>query len=65
LENYFTSNYFIETLNIPENKVSEYVKYCYINFELDKLVTANNYDKITQILEEQAPIYLSKIQKNE
>lgn len=65
LENYFTSNYFIETLNIPENKVSEYVKYCYINFELDKLVTANNYDKITQILEEQTPIYLSKIQKNE
>ena len=65
LENYFTPNYFIETLNIPENKVSEYVKYCYINFELDKLVTANNYDKITQILEEQAPIYLSKIQKNE
>ena len=32
LENYFTSNYFIETLNIPENKVTDYVQYCYANF---------------------------------
>ena len=28
LENYFTSNYFIESLNIPENKVTDYVRYC-------------------------------------
>ncbi|WP_313304671.1 hypothetical protein [Empedobacter sp.] len=63
LENYFTPNYFIETLNIPENKVSEYVKYCYINFELEKLVKENKYDKITEILEEQAPKYLEMIKK--
>ncbi|WP_291051371.1 MULTISPECIES: hypothetical protein [unclassified Empedobacter] len=63
LENYFTSNYFIESLNIPENKVIDYVRYCYINFELDKLVKANNYDKITQILEEQAPKYLEMVKK--
>ncbi|WP_413533384.1 hypothetical protein [Empedobacter brevis] len=63
LENYFTKNYFIESLNIPENKVSDYVKYCYVNFDLEKLQKGNNYDKITQILEEQAPKYLEMIKK--
>ncbi|MDM1063504.1 hypothetical protein HXZ62_13180 [Empedobacter falsenii] len=63
LENYFTSNYFIETLNIPENKVTDYVQYCYANFELEKLVKENKYDKITEILEEQAPKYLEMIKK--
>ncbi|HAR74335.1 MAG TPA: hypothetical protein DCR77_13150 [Flavobacteriaceae bacterium] len=63
LENYFTSNCFIETLNIPENKVTDYVRYCYANFELEKLVKENKYDKITEILEEQAPKYLEMIKK--
>ena len=63
LENYFTSNYFIETLNIPENKVTDYVRYCYANFELEKLVKENKYDKITEILKEQAPKYLELIKK--
>lgn len=63
LENYFTKNYFIETLNIPENKVSDYVTYCYVNFGLEKLVKENNYDKITEILEDQASKYLEIIKK--
>lgn len=63
LENYFTKNYFIETLNIPENKVSDYVTYCYVNFGLEKLVKENNYDKITDILEDQASKYLEMIKK--
>ncbi|MDM1547796.1 hypothetical protein HX096_07970 [Empedobacter falsenii] len=63
LENYFTSNYFIESLNIPENKVTDYVRYCYANFELEKLVKENKYDKITEVLEEQAPKYLEMIKK--
>lgn len=63
VENYFTKNYFVESLNIPENKVSDYVTYCYTNFELEKLVKGNNYDKITEILEEQAPKYLEMIKK--
>ncbi|MDH2207339.1 hypothetical protein N5J53_10060 [Empedobacter sp. GD03644] len=63
LENYFTINYFIESLNIPENKVTDYVRYCYANFELEKLVKENKYDKITEILEEQAPKYLEMIKK--
>ncbi|MBW1617937.1 hypothetical protein [Empedobacter falsenii] len=63
LENYFTSNYFIETLNIPENKVTDYVRYCYANFELEKLVKENKYDKITETLEEQAPKYMEMIKK--
>lgn len=63
LENYFTKNFFIESLDIPENKVSDYVTYCYANFELEKLVKENNYDKITEILEEQAPKYLEMIKK--
>ena len=63
VENYFTTNYFVESLNIPENKVSDFVTYCYENFELEKLVKENNYDKITQIFEDNAPKYLEMIKK--
>lgn len=63
LENHFTSNYFIDTLNIPENKVTDYVRYCYTNFGLEKLVKENDYDKITEILEGQASKYLEMIKK--
>ena len=61
LERYFTKNYFIESLNIPEHKVTEYLTYCYTVFDFEQLVKANDYDKISSILEEQAPIYLSKL----
>ena len=63
VENYFTTNYFVESLNIPENKVSDFVTYCYANFELEKLIKENNYDKITQIFEDNAPKYLEMIKK--
>ena len=65
IENYFTTIYFVESLNIPENKVNDFVSYCYSNFEIDKLVKQKKYDKITEILENEAPIYLSKITSNE
>ena len=61
LENYFTKTYFVESLNIPENKVSDYVTYCYHNFGLEKLIKENKYDKITEILEDQASKYLEMI----
>ena len=38
LENYFTKNYFIENLHIPESKVNDFVTYCYANFELEILI---------------------------
>ncbi len=63
LEDYFTTNYFIEVLNIPANKVNDYVTYCYANFNLEKLIKQNDYDKILTILEEQAPIYLEMIKR--
>ena len=63
LENYFTKTYFVESLNIPENKVSDYVTYCYHNFGLEKLVKENKYDKITEILEDQAFKYLEMIKQ--
>ena len=63
LENYFTKNYFIENLHIPESKVNDFVTYCYANFELEKLIKENNYDKITQVLEDQAPKYLEMLSK--
>lgn len=63
LENYFTKTYFVESLNIPENKVSDYVTYCYHNFGLEKLVKENKYDKITEILEDQASKYLEMIKQ--
>ncbi|MFV0146716.1 hypothetical protein OBK08_01825 [Empedobacter falsenii] len=63
LENYFTKTYFVESLHIPESKVSDYVTYCYHNFGLEKLVKENKYDKITEILEDQASKYLEMIKQ--
>lgn len=63
VENYFTTNYFIESLNIPENKVNDFVNYCYSNFEIEKLVKQNKYDKITEIFENEAPKYIKMITK--
>jgi hypothetical protein len=63
LENYFTRNYFIDNLEIPDYKVTDFVTYCYTNFELEKLVKENAYEKITKVFEDQAPKYLEMIKK--
>ena len=63
LENYFTRTYFIESLNIPDNKVSDFVTYCYSNFGLEKLVAANDYEAITRVFEDEAPKYIEMVSK--
>lgn len=61
LQNYYTTEFFTQNLNIPDYKVNEFVTYCYANFGLEQLVKQNNYERIQEIFEDQAPKYLKKI----
>lgn len=63
VEDYFTTNYFVESLNIPEHKVNDFVTYCYSNFEIEKLVKQNKYERIEEVFKEQASNYLKMIEK--
>ncbi len=65
LHKFFTTYYFVNDLKIPEGKINEFLDYCYSNFNFPKLLNDNNFDEILFVIEEQAPIYLSKIKTNE
>ncbi|MGV0756054.1 hypothetical protein ACTS95_00895 [Empedobacter brevis] len=65
LHKFYTTYYFVHDLKIPEGKITEFLDYCYSNFNFSKLLEENNYDEILFILEEQAPRYRSKIKENE
>ena len=65
LQKFYTVNYFVNDLKIPQGKIIDFLDYCYSNFNFYQLLEANNYDEILFIIEEQAPIYLSKIKENE
>ena len=61
LQKFYTINYFVNDLKIPQGKIIDFLDYCYSNFNFYQLLEANNYDEILFIIEEQAPIYLNKI----
>ena len=61
LKDYFTEYYFETDLKIPKGSILDFIHYCYVEFKLESLLKANNYEKITLIFEEQAPNYLSII----
>ena len=63
LQRFYTVNYFVNDLKIPQGKIIDFLDYCYSNF--NQLLEANNYQEILFVIEEQAPIYLSKIKENE
>ncbi|WP_282629592.1 hypothetical protein [Empedobacter sedimenti] len=61
LISYFTDYYFTNDLKIPKGNIFEFLNYCYVETKIEELLKANQFDQIVLILEEQAPIYLSKI----
>lgn len=65
LRKFFTTYYFVNDLKIPEGKINEFLDYCYSNFDFPKLLNDNNFDEILFVIDEQAPLYLSKIKGNE
>ena len=65
LKDFFTTYYFVNDLKIPEGRVLEFLDYCYMNFNFKQLLKNNNTEEILYTLNEQAPIYLSKITSNE
>ncbi|MFV0173193.1 hypothetical protein OBK14_02625 [Empedobacter falsenii] len=65
LRRFYTTYYFINDLKIPEGNILDFIHYCYVEFKLESHLKRNNYDEVLLVLEEQAPIYLAKISKNE
>ncbi len=60
LNNYFTDYYFINDLKIPKGNILQFLDYCYTDFKIGSLLKNNQFNQISLILEEQAPIYLNK-----
>ena len=61
LNNYFTDYYFTNDLKIPKGNIFEFLSYCYDETKIEGLMKTNQFDEIVLILEEQAPIYILKI----
>ncbi len=61
VEEYFTTDYFIDNLNIPSHKIDEFIAYCYDKKELNLkvLIVGNRYEEIEEVLEDEAPKYLA------
>ncbi|WP_313579355.1 hypothetical protein [Chishuiella sp.] len=64
LKQFYTEYYFIEELKIPKISIIGFLDYCYTKYDFKKLLKENKYDEILSVIEEQAPIYLSKINTN-
>ena len=54
---------FVEVVNlkIPKGNILDFIHYCFVEFKLEPLLKANNYDQISLIFEDQALNYLSII----
>lgn len=65
LKQLFTEKYFVENLKIPVGKITDYITYCYVNYNFAAFISHNNYDMILNHLEEQAPVYLALLDKIE
>jgi len=58
---YFTDYYFTNDLKIPKGNIFEFLSYCYDETKIEGLMKTNQFDEIVLIFEEQAPIYILKI----
>lgn len=61
IKDYFGLNYFIEDLNIPEEKINDFVLYTFGNSSISKLYDDKNYLSIMIELHKLAPQYLSRL----
>ncbi len=57
IENYFTKQYFVEDLKIPENKIEEFINYCYSKNKLEEYLSKNNFEEIEEVLKQEAINY--------
>lgn len=57
IENYFTKQYFVEDLKIPDNKIEEFINYCYFKYQLDEYLNKNNFEYIEGVLKQEAINY--------
>ena len=64
ITNFFTANYFEDTLNIPSNKIIDFVSFCYDRNDLKTSLKQHNYDDIMFRFKEEAPLFLELIHQN-
>lgn len=63
IKSYFEESFFTDYLKIPAHKISEYISYCYTNYELKKFVDNGRYTEIEEILKENVSNYLALLNK--
>lgn len=61
LKEYFTVNYFVNDLHIPEYKVDEFINYCYSKSYFKNLVQNYKYEEITYRFEREVTQYIKLI----
>lgn len=61
LKEYFTVNYFVNNLHIPEYKVDEFINYCYSKAYFKNLVQNYKYEEITYRFEREVTQYIKLI----
>ncbi|MBQ0147104.1 MAG: hypothetical protein KBS93_01425 [Flavobacteriaceae bacterium] len=61
IKSYFEDNFFMEYLKIPSHKIQEYINYCYINFDLKKLVDQGRFVEIEEILKNNSSTYIQQL----
>ena len=57
IENYFTKQYFVEDFKIPDNKIEEFINFCYFKYQLDEYLNKNNFEYIEGVLKQEAINY--------
>ena len=64
ITNFFTANYFEDILNIPTNKIIDFVSFCYDRNDFKSYLKHHNYDEMMFRFKEEAPIFLELIHQN-
>lgn len=61
IQNYFGDNYFVEDLNIPKERIRDFIFYAFGSSEIPTYYDNNNYLNIMLTLNKLAPVYLSRL----
>ena len=61
IKDFFTANYFEEILNIPTNKIIDFVSYCYDIHDFKTSLKQHNYDEMMFHFKEEASMFLKLI----
>ena len=58
---YYPESYFVNSLNIPENKIQDFVSVCVNKYNFRSFLKNEDYDRIVYYMELEAPVFLRLI----